>query len=516
MRRLSSGAGTARFAAPTVRAPGNTLRRQIILVVLLLAVLVAAIRVFVVARDFDNAVTAQHFATLRDDHPALRAFLYRMPKGADLHVHLSGAVYAEPMIGWAAREGLCVRLKDWFIVVPPCTPDEPPVAETMRDQRKFDAMVNAMSMRFFLPTPAVPSGHDQFFSTFSKFSEITWRITPELTVDMLNRYGAQSVQYAEFMLSFSTRDERAALTASIRGMTDHAAMLETLKQNGLDKLVAKARDEVADIERKVEALRDCPADPAKPACQVNYRFIVQVSRNTPIEDVFTQTAFAAALVRAEPRVVALNFVQTEDNQIARRDYTKHMEIVAVPGQRREGRAARRRAVDRAGAADRPHLPHPPGGRDRRRAPHRPRHRARLRARRRRPARRIAPAPGHHRDQPDQQRRHPAGARQGPSAGDLSGGRRAGGAVDRRSGRLAHRHDQRIFPRRARARPELSHAEVARPQRADLFVSVRRRQTAGAWRASTVRRREFEASIARQQPWPQRLWMLAAEAVAPVK
>ena len=32
---------------------------------------------------------------------------------------------------------------------------------------------------------------------------------------MLTRYGAQSVQYAEFMLSFSTREERAALTASI-------------------------------------------------------------------------------------------------------------------------------------------------------------------------------------------------------------------------------------------------------------------------------------------------------------
>ena len=213
------------------------------------------------------------------------------------------------------------------MVVPPCTVEQPAVAEAMRDQRKFDAMINAMSMRFFLPTPAIPSGHDQFFSTFSKFSEITWRVTPEMTVDMLTRYGAQSVQYAEFMLSFSTREERAALTASIRGMTDHAAMLETLKQNGLDKLVDKARAEVADIVSKVEALRDCPSDPEKPACRVNYRFIVQVSRNTPIEDVFTQTAFAAALVRTEPRVVALNFVQTEDNQIARRDYTKHMQII---------------------------------------------------------------------------------------------------------------------------------------------------------------------------------------------
>ncbi len=89
----------------------------------------AAIRVIWVAREFDTAVTAQYFATLRDDHPALRAFLYRMPKGADLHVHLSGAVYAEPLIGWAAREGLCVRLTDWFMVVPPCTVEQPAVAE---------------------------------------------------------------------------------------------------------------------------------------------------------------------------------------------------------------------------------------------------------------------------------------------------------------------------------------------------------------------------------------------------
>ena len=40
-------------------------------------------------------------------------------------------------------------------------------------------MVNAMSMRFFLPSATVPSGHDQFFSTFAKFSEITWRVTPK-------------------------------------------------------------------------------------------------------------------------------------------------------------------------------------------------------------------------------------------------------------------------------------------------------------------------------------------------
>ena len=38
----------------------------------------------------------------------LRAFLERMPKGGDLHMHLSGAVYAETFIADAAADGLCV------------------------------------------------------------------------------------------------------------------------------------------------------------------------------------------------------------------------------------------------------------------------------------------------------------------------------------------------------------------------------------------------------------------------
>ncbi len=47
----------------------------------------------------------------------------------------------------------------------------------------------------------------------------------------------------------------------------------------------------------------------------------------PLEEVFVQTAAAAALVRAEANVVALNFVQPEDNRIARRDYSTHMRMI---------------------------------------------------------------------------------------------------------------------------------------------------------------------------------------------
>lgn len=41
----------------------------------------------------------------RDRPNAVRAFVQRLPKGADLHSHLSGAVYAEHYLQWAAADG---------------------------------------------------------------------------------------------------------------------------------------------------------------------------------------------------------------------------------------------------------------------------------------------------------------------------------------------------------------------------------------------------------------------------
>jgi adenosine deaminase len=42
---------------------------------------------------------------------ALYAFFHDMPKGADLHTHLAGAVYAESFIREAAEDNLCINSK---------------------------------------------------------------------------------------------------------------------------------------------------------------------------------------------------------------------------------------------------------------------------------------------------------------------------------------------------------------------------------------------------------------------
>jgi hypothetical protein len=179
------------------------------------------------------------------------------------------------------------------LVYPACFRDVPRPEDRAMVRQRWGVPASGLAV--------VCSGH------FSRMAGAEWLIT-----------ALQSVASMHLVL------EPLVLDEFVRFMLQMASALEHAHQRG----VVAQRAEVADIVSKVETLRDCDTDPAKPACKVSYRFIIQVSRNTPIEDVFVQTAFAAALIRAEPRVVALNFVQTEDNQIARRDYTRHMRIVA--------------------------------------------------------------------------------------------------------------------------------------------------------------------------------------------
>ncbi len=99
---------------------------------------------------------------------ALRAFLARFPKGADLHVHLSGAVYAESFIRAAGEDGLCVDPVALSFAKPPCVPPLVPAAQVPANQDLYDRLINSFSMRSFVPTPGF-SGHDQFFATFARF-----------------------------------------------------------------------------------------------------------------------------------------------------------------------------------------------------------------------------------------------------------------------------------------------------------------------------------------------------------
>src|ERR1700730_10412786 len=64
--------------------------------------------------------TARYLESIRKSPPQQLAFFLQMPKGGDLHNHLSGSIYAESYVQWAAEKGLCVNNKTYVLPLLPC------------------------------------------------------------------------------------------------------------------------------------------------------------------------------------------------------------------------------------------------------------------------------------------------------------------------------------------------------------------------------------------------------------
>src|SRR5277367_5154635 len=149
------------------------------------------------------------FNTARQSPLELHAFLIRMPKGGDLHMHLSGAVYAETFIKDAAADLLCVDPKTMSFLKPAATtrslPPQPVCGEgnvraesAFKDQKLYDALIDSFSMRSFVPSAGI-SGHDQFFATFARFGGIDKSHTGEWLDEVPTRAASQNEQYLEVM-----------------------------------------------------------------------------------------------------------------------------------------------------------------------------------------------------------------------------------------------------------------------------------------------------------------------------
>ncbi len=116
-----------------------------------------------------EAATARYFASIRNQPSLLLAFLREMPKGGDLHNHLSGAIYAESFIQWTAEQGGCLDTSAMALVDKPCDgTTKIPAANVIANagDGTYGRAIDAMSMRNW--NPAL-NGHDHFFATFGKF-----------------------------------------------------------------------------------------------------------------------------------------------------------------------------------------------------------------------------------------------------------------------------------------------------------------------------------------------------------
>lgn len=277
--------------------------------------------------------TAARLETLRNNPPALRAFLLRMPKGGDLHMHLSGAVYAETFLQNAAEDNLCVDPVKLVLLpnrgttksIPPkpvCVDGTEAAANAFTNQGLYDKLIDGFSMRGFVPY-AGWTGHDQFFTTFGRFNSMNKAHLGEWVDEVATRAASQNEQYLEIMNApdFNTA---LKLAAQQHWDGDPAKMRDELLAGGLRDNVAVDRAEFDAMDRTRNEREHCGTPQATAACSVQVRYIYQVLRSAPPERVFAQTLLGFELASVDPRVVGINFVQPEDAYLAMSQYNNQM------------------------------------------------------------------------------------------------------------------------------------------------------------------------------------------------
>lgn len=234
------------------------------------------------ARVSSEQRTARALETARENPLDLHAFLVDMPKGTDLHNHLGGAVYAESWIRVAAEDGLCVdKATDTLLpaagssgnsaAAPQCGEGKVPASNAFKDQHLYDAMVDAFSMRGFVPVPGV-TGHDHFFDTFEHFGgdDANKLHTGEWLDEVAKRAAAQNEQYLELMETPNFR-HAIAIANELGWRDDLGRLRDDLLARGLRDDIALARAEFDQAEKMRSQMERCGQKDELPACHAQIR-----------------------------------------------------------------------------------------------------------------------------------------------------------------------------------------------------------------------------------------------------
>ncbi|HMF89419.1 MAG TPA: adenosine deaminase [Candidatus Angelobacter sp.] len=269
--------------------------------------------------------TARYFESVRNQPSLLTDFLKQMPKGGDLHNHLSGAIYAESFVKWAVEGGLCIDRTTSSFVPPPCdAKDRPPASTAYQDQGLYNQLLDAFSMRGWFP--ARESGHDHFFATFGKFGAAGNGRTADMLTEVRSRAAADHLQYLELMF---TPDGGAAagLGRKLGWNEDFGKMRDQLLAGGLEDILRQISKDLDQLEATENERMHCGEPEADPGCAVDARYLYQVLRGIPKESVFAQMLTGFEIASRDPRVVGLNMVMAEDWYVPIHDFNLHMKMM---------------------------------------------------------------------------------------------------------------------------------------------------------------------------------------------
>ena len=277
--------------------------------------------------------TATYFESIRKSPPKQLAFLLKMPKGGDLHNHLSGSIYAERYIEWAAEKGLCINTRTMALAVPAspskCAQDQTPANTALTNSILYRQMIDAWSMRNWQLSGQ--SGHDHFFDAFGRFGPATYDSNGKMLAEAVKSAARGRVFYVELMFTpdgTPTGVASSQIGEKVGWDGNFESTLSKLKASGIDDAAAIGLKNIQAMEAEKDQLLKCGTQQPDPGCTVTIRYVAQVSRNSAPGQVYAQMVTGLALANdPQSKVVATNLVQGEDGLNSMQNFSLHMEML---------------------------------------------------------------------------------------------------------------------------------------------------------------------------------------------
>jgi adenosine deaminase len=283
---------------------------------------------------FDNDAAAERadavadlLEDVRGNATALRAWLVPMPKGADLHSHLSGAVATESLITWGALDGICVSSDATAQAT--CSTSTRSLVGIDANDPLWTELLRAWSMEGNTTAPVL-TRHAHFFGAFGKFFQVTRRRSVDMLVDARRAAARDHVSYVELMVSLGSSTggrvgQRHLMAGGAWDDTRLAAgRTAILADPEIATQITRTRTELDGWETDAATALGCAGANPEPACAVEVRYLMQAVRVQPREHVFGQFVYGFALAAADPRVVGLNLVQAEEDPMSLANYRDQM------------------------------------------------------------------------------------------------------------------------------------------------------------------------------------------------
>ena len=278
-----------------------------------------------------EAAVGQLLDMVRADPAQRAAFLTAMPKGADLHSHLSGAISTERLIMWGGEDGLCVDPTTLVATEPPCAPRAVPLSKAAPGSSLYQQLLTGWSMEGF--SGDVLTRHQHFFDAFNKFGVVTDNRKKDGTDEVVRRAAAQGEVHLELLVGLAgskigkLADQKLKSSAPWTDEYLSAARDTLIKDPQFQLAIHSAVDGLDQVWSELRARWRCETPYAEPACELTVRYLIQGTRTQSREYVLGQWVFGFELTQVEPRVVGINLAAPEEDTRSLQNYAEEMKAI---------------------------------------------------------------------------------------------------------------------------------------------------------------------------------------------